>query len=118
MSTLIIEGGSRLSGIVDVEGNKNAELPLMAATLLTREPCTLTNVPRIADVEVMARLLLELGAEVEGIGGTTLRIQCREVVNAKALTQLLGYALRGYEKLPESRRLRAICTSSPASRRP
>ncbi len=84
MSTLIIEGGHRLAGVVDVEGNKNAALPLMAATLLTREPCTLANVPRIADVEVMARLLLDLGAEVEGIGSTTLRIQCREVTNARA----------------------------------
>ena len=75
MSTLIIEGGHRLSGVVDVEGNKNAALPLMAATLLTKEPCTLTNVPRIADVEVMARLLLDLGADVDGIGSTTLRIR-------------------------------------------
>ncbi len=76
MSTLIIEGGHRLSGVVDVEGNKNAALPLMAATLLTAEPCVLTNVPRIADVDVMARLLLDLGAEVEGIGSPTLRIRC------------------------------------------
>ena len=94
MSTLIIEGGSRLSGIVDVEGNKNAALPLMAATLLTREPCTLTNVPRIADVEVMARLLLDLGAEVEGIGSTTLRIQCREVRSHEPDRALVG-RLRG-----------------------
>ena len=94
MSTLIIEGGCRLSGIVDVEGNKNAALPLMAATLLTREPCTLTNVPRIADVEVMARLLLDLGAEVEGIGSTTLRIQCREVRSHEPDRALVG-RLRG-----------------------
>jgi UDP-N-acetylglucosamine 1-carboxyvinyltransferase len=46
MSTLIIEGGHRLSGVVDVEGNKNAALPLMAATLLTEDTCVLTNVPR------------------------------------------------------------------------
>lgn len=94
MSTLIIEGGHRLDGVVDVEGNKNAALPLMAATLLTREPCTLRNVPRIADVEVMARLLLDLGAEVEGIGGTTLRIQCREVRTHEPDRGLVG-RLRG-----------------------
>ena len=64
MSTLVIHGGRRLQGRVDVEGNKNAALPLMAACLLTDQPCTLTNVPRIADVEVMARLLLDLGADV------------------------------------------------------
>ena len=56
MSTLIIEGGHRLSGVVDVEGNKNAALPLMAATLLTEDTCVLTNVPRIADVDVICLL--------------------------------------------------------------
>ena len=65
MSTLVIEGGTRLEGTVAVEGNKNAALPLLAACLLTDDECVLTNVPRIGDVEVMARLLLDIGAEVE-----------------------------------------------------
>ena len=56
MSTLVIEGGHRLYGRLDVEGNKNSALPLIAACLLTEEECTLHNVPRIADVEVMCRL--------------------------------------------------------------
>ncbi len=94
MSTLVIHGGRRLQGRVDVEGNKNAALPLMAACLLTDQPCTLTNVPRIADVEVMARLLLDLGAEVEGIGSTTLRIQCRDVAKHEPDSALVG-RLRG-----------------------
>ncbi len=75
MSTLLIEGGHKLAGHVSVEGNKNAALPLLAACLLTEEECVLTNVPRIGDVEVMARLLLDLGAEIEGIGTTTLRVR-------------------------------------------
>ena len=79
MSTLLIEGGHRLGGRVSVEGNKNAALPLLAACLLTEEECVLTNVPRIGDVEVMARLLLDLGVEVEGIGTTTLRIRAKRV---------------------------------------
>src|ERR687888_1188815 len=79
MSTLLIEGGHRLGGRVSVEGNKNAALPLLAACLLTGEECVLTNVPRIGDVEVMARLLLDIGAEVEGIGSTTLRIRAVNV---------------------------------------
>src|ERR687888_138634 len=58
MSTLVIEGGHRLCGSVEGEGNKNAALPLLAACLLTADECVLTNVPRISDVEVMARLLL------------------------------------------------------------
>jgi UDP-N-acetylglucosamine 1-carboxyvinyltransferase len=94
MSTLVINGGRRLDGRVDVEGNKNAALPLMAACLLTDEPCVLTNVPRIADVEVMARLLLDLGADVQGIGSTTLRIQCREVTKDEPDSRLVG-RLRG-----------------------
>jgi UDP-N-acetylglucosamine 1-carboxyvinyltransferase len=94
VSTLVIEGGRRIEGRVDVEGNKNAALPLIAACLLTDEWCTLTNVPRIADVEVMARLLLDLGAEVEGIGTTTLRIRCGSVTKDEPDSTLVG-RLRG-----------------------
>src|SRR3954468_4783381 len=94
MSTLLIEGGQRLSGAVDVEGNKNSALPLLAACLLTAEECILTNVPRIADVEVMARLLLDLGAEIEGIGSTTLRIRCARVTKDEPEPTLVG-RLRG-----------------------
>src|SRR6185503_5240593 len=77
MSTLLIEGGHRLEGRVAVEGNKNAALPLLAACLLTEDECVLTNMPRIGDVEVMARLLVDLGAEVEGIGTTTMKIRTK-----------------------------------------
>jgi UDP-N-acetylglucosamine 1-carboxyvinyltransferase len=94
MSTLLIEGGQRLSGAVDVEGNKNAALPLLAACLLTAEECVLTNVPRISDVEVMCRLILDLGGEVEGIGSTTLRVRCPEVVKDEPDGALVG-RLRG-----------------------
>jgi UDP-N-acetylglucosamine 1-carboxyvinyltransferase len=94
MSTLLIEGGRRLSGTVEVEGNKNAALPLLAACLLTAEECVLRNVPRIGDVEVMARLLLDLGAQVEGIGSTTLRIRCPSVVKDEPDPGLVG-RLRG-----------------------
>jgi UDP-N-acetylglucosamine 1-carboxyvinyltransferase len=94
MSTLLIEGGRRLSGRVEVEGNKNAALPLLAACLLTTEECVLTNIPRIRDVEVMARLLLELGAEVVGIGSTTLRIRCPNIIKDEPDGTLVG-SLRG-----------------------
>src|ERR1041384_6608374 len=94
MSTLLIEGGHRLEGRVAVEGNKNAALPLLAACLLTQEECVLHNVPRICDVEVMARLLLDVGAEVEGIGSSTLRIRCPEVMKEEPDGALVG-RLRG-----------------------
>ena len=94
MSTLLIEGGQRLSGAVEVEGNKNAALPLLAACLLTTQECVLTNVPRISDVEVMARLILDLGGEVEGIGSTTLRVRCPQIVKDEPDGALVG-RLRG-----------------------
>lgn len=94
MSTLLIEGGRTLSGAIEVEGNKNAALPLLAACLLTTETCVLTNVPRISDVEVMARLLADLGAEVEGIGTSTLRVRCASLTKDEPDPALVG-RLRG-----------------------
>src|SRR3981189_173983 len=94
MSTLLIEGGHRLEGSVEVEGNKTAALPLLAACLLTKDECVLTNVPRISDVEVMARLILDLGGEVEGIGSTTLRVRCPTIVKDEPDDALVG-RLRG-----------------------
>src|SRR6186713_229682 len=94
MSKLRIEGGHRLSGQVEVEGNKNSALPLLAACLLTTEECVLTNVPRISDVEVMARLILDLGGHVEGIGSTTLRVRCPEITKDEPDGTLVG-RLRG-----------------------
>jgi UDP-N-acetylglucosamine 1-carboxyvinyltransferase len=94
MSTLLIEGGHKLEGTVSVEGNKNAALPLLAACLLTAEECVLTNVPRIGDVQVMAQLLTDLGARIEGIGTTTLRIRTPEVVTHSPDRALVG-RLRG-----------------------
>jgi len=90
----LIDGGKRLSGAVAVEGNKNAALPLLAACLLTSDECVLHNVPRISDVEVMVRLLMDLGAQVEGLGSTTLRVRCPEIVKDEPDGALVG-RLRG-----------------------
>jgi UDP-N-acetylglucosamine 1-carboxyvinyltransferase len=65
MEKIIIEGGRRLEGEVTVSGAKNAVLPLMAACILTEGKNTITNVPDLADVRTMAKLLEILGAEVE-----------------------------------------------------
>jgi UDP-N-acetylglucosamine 1-carboxyvinyltransferase len=58
-----------LRGAIDIGGAKNAALPLMAASLLTADTLTLTNLPRLIDVTTMAHLLSELGVEVEETGG-------------------------------------------------
>ncbi|CAN5743655.1 UDP-N-acetylglucosamine 1-carboxyvinyltransferase [soil metagenome] len=62
---LSIHGGVPLRGDVTISGSKNAALPILAATLLTREECTLTNVPDLSDVRTMVKLLGALGAETE-----------------------------------------------------
>src|SRR5215470_17833350 len=94
MSTLLIAGGRPLSGTITVEGNKNAALPLLAACLLTDQPCVLENMPRISDVEVMARLLMDLGADIRGLGTTALRVCCAKVVKDEPDSALVG-RLRG-----------------------
>jgi UDP-N-acetylglucosamine 1-carboxyvinyltransferase len=65
MDKLKIRGGRALEGEVRVSGAKNAALPIMCAALLTGEPLRLSNVPRLMDVATMARLLAQMGVEVE-----------------------------------------------------
>jgi len=65
MAVIYVEKTERLEGVVQVIGSKNAVLPLLAATLLTDEPCLLVDVPDLKDVEVMCQLLRHFGAEVE-----------------------------------------------------
>ncbi len=61
MDKLVIEGGKRLSGEVRISGAKNSALPIMAATLLTDQPCTIHNVPKLRDTLTMIKLLESLG---------------------------------------------------------
>ena len=70
----IVQGGAQLRGTVRPAGNKNAALPILAATLLADSPVTLGNIPRIRDVEDMVALIAHLGAEVAWTGPNTLRI--------------------------------------------
>ena len=65
MEKILIEGGYKLEGEVEISGSKNAVLPLMAASILAEGVSSFTNVPDLADVKTMASLLEILGAEVE-----------------------------------------------------
>jgi UDP-N-acetylglucosamine 1-carboxyvinyltransferase len=94
MAELLIEGGRCLSGHVAVGGNKNAALPILAACLLTSDTCELRNVPQIRDVAVMIDLLRALGAEVERVDATTVRVTCREIRSSEPDARLVG-RLRG-----------------------
>jgi UDP-N-acetylglucosamine 1-carboxyvinyltransferase len=64
MDKLVIEGGARLHGEVRVSGAKNAALPILCASLLTDEPLTLGNVPRLNDVRTMSALLSQMGVKL------------------------------------------------------
>ncbi len=77
--SFVIEGGCRLSGRVRVAGNKNAALPILAACLLTAEPVSLENVPRIRDVETMLALLRHLGAEADWAGPNEVRVHAEDL---------------------------------------
>ena len=113
MSQLRIQGGNKLRGRLRVSGMKNAATPILAATLLTEEPCLLHNVPRIRDVDRMIDILQSLGVKTEWIGENDLRLEARDVdlvdLNRKAMRTmrssilLLGPLLARFKEadLPE-----------------
>jgi len=78
MESLLIKGGVPLHGQVQISGAKNAALPIMAATLLTSEPCVLHRVPDLSDVKFMGRILESLGAQVK-FEDHTVRVQAAKI---------------------------------------
>ena len=69
MDSILVKGGAELAGQIPIAGAKNACLALMPATLLTEEPLTLMNAPRLSDIKTMTTLLQSLGAEVQSLQG-------------------------------------------------
>jgi UDP-N-acetylglucosamine 1-carboxyvinyltransferase len=78
MESLLIKGGVPLHGEVHISGAKNAVLPIMAATLLTREKCVIRRVPDLSDVHFMGKILSSLGAAVQW-DGDTLTVQAAKI---------------------------------------
>src|SRR5205814_3169215 len=78
----VVEGGSTLSGTIRPSGNKNAALPIVAAALLSEEPVTLENVPRIRDVETLVELIRSAGVAAEWKQRNTLLINAKTVKSA------------------------------------
>ena len=81
MDSLLIKGGVPLEGEVTISGAKNAVLPILAATLLTKERCVIHRVPDLSDVRFMAQILSWLGAEVRLHKGT-ITVQARKIKGA------------------------------------
>jgi len=85
MDQIIIRGGRALSGQIPIAGAKNACLTLMPATLLSDEPLTLTNAPRLSDIRTMTELLGSLGAEVSSLqDGKVLALSSHNIDNHTA----------------------------------
>lgn len=83
-----VQGGRPLEGVVRIAGSKNAALPIMAATLLTGDPCELTNVPDIDDIPVMAEIMGTLGVKVTLRGGGVVEIEGGDVVSCPIPAEL------------------------------
>ena len=85
MDSIVVSGGGALHGQVQISGAKNTCLKLMSAALLTDEPLTLTNVPRLSDIKTLTSLLESHGCEVVALqNGRVLVLSTREITNRKA----------------------------------
>jgi UDP-N-acetylglucosamine 1-carboxyvinyltransferase len=99
MESFLIKGGVPLHGEVEISGSKNAALPIMAATLLTDEPCVIRRVPDLSDTRFMAEILQSLGATAKLEHGT-LTVHARKI--------------KGYADYELVRRMRgSICIAGP-----
>jgi UDP-N-acetylglucosamine 1-carboxyvinyltransferase len=85
MDSILVKGNGPLNGVIPIAGAKNACLTLMPATLLTDEPLTLTNAPRLSDIRTMTQLLQSLGAEVASLqGGQVLALSSHALTSHTA----------------------------------
>ena len=81
MDKILVHGGHPLNGTVRVSGSKNSALPILAAALLTKEPCVIANVPDLSDINYMLQILSHLGAHVERASGV-VRIEAGKLKTA------------------------------------
>lgn len=85
MDAILVRGGGPLKGSIPITGAKNACLALMPATLLSEEPLTLTNAPRLSDIRTMTQLLQSLGAEISTLQeGRVISMSCHGEINTRA----------------------------------
>ncbi len=85
MDAILVRGGGPLSGAIPIAGAKNACLTLMPATLLSEEPLTLTNAPRLSDIRTMTQLLQSLGVEVTSLQeGRVIAMSSHAAINTRA----------------------------------
>ena len=83
MEFITIQGGVKLKGDVEVSGSKNSALPILASSLLTDKKLSLTNVPKLVDVESMTKLIKSLGVSIEN-GNKTVILETKKIKSRKA----------------------------------
>ncbi|MDB5847211.1 MAG: UDP-N-acetylglucosamine 1-carboxyvinyltransferase, partial [Rhodoferax sp.] len=89
MDKLLIRGGRSLQGVVRISGAKNAALPELCAALLTAEPVTLTNVPRLQDVATMLTLIRNMGVRADKAEDGTVAINASDLSSPEAPYELV-----------------------------
>ncbi len=89
MDKIVIEGGHRLSGTVQVSGAKNSALPILAATLMANTPSIIHSVPRLRDIDTMLEILHFLGVTSEWIGPNSVKINPTGLCETKAPYELV-----------------------------
>ncbi len=89
MQKLVIKGGRKLSGVIEISGSKNATLPILTSTILTNKKIILTNVPIVKDVETMVNLLKAIGSSIK-FDKKNKKI---EILNTKKLKTFAPYHL-------------------------
>ena len=110
MEKLVIHGGNRLSGEIEISGAKNAAVAIIPATLLAQDVCRLENLPNISDVTCMFKILTQMGAQVKIINKHTVEINTKTVNSyiiphemTKQLRALLAHLLRQFSTDRENR---------------
>ncbi len=93
MQCFVIQGGKSLKGEIEVRGSKNAVMPILAATLLTKEPSVIDNIPLIEDVKRLLEIIESFGGKVEWVGKRKVRINPKNL-NIKKIDQSLVKKLR------------------------
>lgn len=96
MEKFVINGGKKLHGEVEISGAKNAAVAIIPATILAEDVCRIENIPDIRDVQVMVKILIEMGASVRYINSNTLEIDTRYIRSYVIPYEMTKYSRSSY----------------------
>ncbi len=110
----VINGGKKLQGTIEVMGSKNAAFPVLVASLLTREPCIIGNIPLVEDILKMIDILGKIGADIEWLSKNKVKITCKNIDLSKIPQDIVSH-FRGSVLLwgPLIARFDSLKTKSP-----